>query len=114
MANLDRNAAWTAIQSSSAKRLLDLFAAEADRTADFSRNVATIHFDWSKTHLDGELLSSFEQVNKHFQHLFTQLFGGGTAELQLIESDDPLEAGLEILARPPGKKPQTMTLLSGG
>ena len=42
------------------------------------------------------------------------LFNGGTAELQLIESDDPLEAGLEILARPPGKKPQTMTLLSGG
>ena len=41
-------------------------------------------------------------------------FNGGTAELQLIESDDPLEAGLEILARPPGKKPQTMTLLSGG
>ncbi|MGO8477613.1 hypothetical protein ACC739_37430, partial [Rhizobium ruizarguesonis] len=40
-------------------------------------------------------------------------FGGGTAELQLIESDDPLEAGLEILSRPPGKKPQTMTLLSG-
>jgi ABC-type multidrug transport system ATPase subunit len=52
--------------------------------------------------------------NGHFQRLFTHLFGGGTAELQLIESEDPLEAGLEILARPPGKKPQTMTLLSGG
>ncbi|HXD46063.1 MAG TPA: chromosome segregation SMC family protein [Pseudolabrys sp.] len=60
------------------------------------------------------LLASFEQVNKHFQHLFTQLFGGGTAELQLIESEDPLEAGLEILARPPGKKPATLSLLSGG
>ncbi len=60
------------------------------------------------------LLSSFEQVNKHFQHLFAQLFGGGTAELQLIESDDPLEAGLEILAKPPGKKPATLSLLSGG
>ncbi|HEU5017817.1 MAG TPA: chromosome segregation SMC family protein [Pseudolabrys sp.] len=60
------------------------------------------------------LLASFEQVNKHFQHLFTQLFGGGTAELQLIESDDPLEAGLEILAKPPGKKPATLSLLSGG
>ncbi|HEU4661995.1 MAG TPA: chromosome segregation protein SMC [Pseudolabrys sp.] len=60
------------------------------------------------------LLSSFETVNKHFQHLFTQLFGGGTAELQLIESDDPLEAGLEILAKPPGKKPSTLSLLSGG
>ena len=45
------------------------------------------------------LLASFEVVNGHFQRLFTQLFGGGTAELQLIESDDPLEAGLEILAQ---------------
>ena len=60
------------------------------------------------------LLAAFDVVNGQFQRLFTHLFGGGTAELQLIESDDPLEAGLEILARPPGKKPQTMTLLSGG
>ncbi|MBD0416007.1 chromosome segregation protein SMC [Oryzicola mucosus] len=60
------------------------------------------------------LLAAFDAVNVHFQRLFAHLFGGGTAELQLIESDDPLEAGLEILARPPGKKPQTMTLLSGG
>ena len=60
------------------------------------------------------LLAAFDVVNGHFQKLFAHLFGGGTAELQLIESEDPLEAGLEILARPPGKKPQTMTLLSGG
>jgi chromosome segregation protein len=60
------------------------------------------------------LLASFEVVNGHFQRLFTTLFGGGTAELQLIESDDPLEAGLDILAKPPGKKPQTLSLLSGG
>ncbi|MEP9370938.1 chromosome segregation protein SMC [Mesorhizobium sp. KR1-2] len=60
------------------------------------------------------LLAAFDKVNVQFQRLFTHLFGGGTAELQLIESEDPLEAGLEILARPPGKKPQTMTLLSGG
>ncbi|MCO5063201.1 MAG: chromosome segregation protein SMC [Rhizobiaceae bacterium] len=60
------------------------------------------------------LLAAFDVVNGHFQRLFTHLFGGGTAELQLIESEDPLDAGLEILARPPGKKPQTMTLLSGG
>jgi chromosome segregation protein len=60
------------------------------------------------------LLEAFNIVNAHFQRLFSHLFGGGTAELQLIESEDPLEAGLEILARPPGKKPQTMTLLSGG
>lgn len=60
------------------------------------------------------LLVAFEKVNTQFQRLFSHLFGGGTAELQLVESDDPLDAGLEILARPPGKKPQTMTLLSGG
>ncbi|HMB47316.1 MAG TPA: chromosome segregation protein SMC, partial [Afifellaceae bacterium] len=60
------------------------------------------------------LLEAFDEVNGHFQSLFTHLFGGGTAELTLTESDDPLEAGLEIIAKPPGKKPQTMTLLSGG
>ena len=60
------------------------------------------------------LLASFEVVNNHFKHLFTQLFGGGTAELQLIEHEDPLEAGLEIVAKPPGKKPATLSLLSGG
>lgn len=60
------------------------------------------------------LLAAFDVVNEQFKRLFTHLFGGGTAELQLVESEDPLEAGLEILARPPGKKPQTMTLLSGG
>lgn len=60
------------------------------------------------------LLAAFDTVNGHFKHLFTQLFGGGTAELQFTESDDPLQAGLEILAHPPGKKPQVMSLLSGG
>ena len=60
------------------------------------------------------LLSSFEIVNVHFKDLFTKLFGGGEAELQLIESDDPLEAGLEIMAKPPGKKLQSLSLLSGG
>jgi chromosome segregation protein len=60
------------------------------------------------------LLAAFDTVNAHFQRLFTHLFGGGTAELQLVDAEDPLDAGLEIVARPPGKKPQTMTLLSGG
>src|SRR5438067_1114001 len=60
------------------------------------------------------LLASFELVSKHFKHLFTELFGGGTAELQLVEHEDPLEAGLEIVAKPPGKKPATLSLLSGG
>jgi chromosome segregation protein len=60
------------------------------------------------------LLASFKIVNENFKKLFAELFGGGTAELQLIESDDPLEAGLEIMAKPPGKKPATLSLLSGG
>lgn len=60
------------------------------------------------------LLAAFEIVNAQFQRLFSVLFGGGTAELKLVDSEDPLEAGLEIFARPPGKKPQVMTLLSGG
>jgi chromosome segregation protein len=60
------------------------------------------------------LLDAFETVNQKFGELFTTLFGGGKAELQLIESDDPLEAGLELLCHPPGKKPTTLSLLSGG
>ena len=59
-------------------------------------------------------LAAFEQVSGHFQQLFTKLFGGGKAELRLTESEDPLEAGLEIHASPPGKKLQVMSLLSGG
>jgi chromosome segregation protein len=60
------------------------------------------------------LLASFANVNANFQKLFAELFGGGHAELKLIESDDPLEAGLEIMAQPPGKKQVTLSLLSGG
>jgi chromosome segregation protein len=60
------------------------------------------------------LIAAFDVVNGHFKSLFATLFEGGEAELQLIESDDPLHAGLELLARPPGKRPQTLTLLSGG
>ncbi len=60
------------------------------------------------------LLTSFEEVDKHFQELFVRLFGGGRAHLELVESDDPLEAGLEIMASPPGKRLQVLSLLSGG
>ena len=61
-----------------------------------------------------QLLASFADVDAHFRELFKILFGGGTAELQLTEADDPLEAGLEILAQPPGKRLQSLSLLSGG
>ena len=60
------------------------------------------------------LLAAFEAVDGHFRRLFTALFDGGQAHLELIDSDDPLEAGLEILAQPPGKRLQSLTLLSGG
>ena len=60
------------------------------------------------------LLASFEKVNRNFQDLFAKLFEGGEAKLTLTESEDPLEAGLEIFARPPGKRLQSLALLSGG
>ncbi len=60
------------------------------------------------------LLDAFETVNSNFASLFKRLFNGGQAELRLIDSDDPLEAGLEIMASPPGKKLASMSLMSGG
>jgi chromosome segregation protein len=60
------------------------------------------------------LLEAYERVDGHFRRLFTTLFDGGQAHLELVESDDPLEAGLEIMAQPPGKRLSTLTLLSGG
>jgi len=60
------------------------------------------------------LLEAFEKVNDHFKSLFTALFRGGQAELRLVDADDPLAAGLEIFAQPPGKKLGTLNLMSGG
>jgi chromosome segregation protein len=60
------------------------------------------------------LADAFDTVNGHFARLFTTLFGGGEARLEMIESEDPMEGGLEIIAKPPGKKPATLSLLSGG
>ncbi len=60
------------------------------------------------------LLEAFDRVNENFGELFVKLFDGGRARLELIESDDPLSAGLEIIANPPGKRPTTLSLLSGG
>ena len=60
------------------------------------------------------LLEAFERVNRKFGEVYTKLFNGGNAKLELIDSDDPLEAGLEMLVSPPGKRLQSITLLSGG
>ena len=61
-----------------------------------------------------KLLSAFEDVNKNFAYLFEKLFEGGNARLELLASDDPLQTGVEIFARPPGKKLTSINLLSGG
>ena len=60
------------------------------------------------------LIEAFEKVNKKFNDVYTKLFSGGTAKLEFVDSDDPLEAGLELLASPPGKRLQSISLLSGG
>ncbi len=61
-----------------------------------------------------KLLEAFEKVNRKFNEVYTKLFNGGNAKLELIDADDPLEAGLEMLVSPPGKRLQSITLLSGG
>ena len=60
------------------------------------------------------LLNAFEKVNRKFNEVYTKLFNGGIAKLELVDSDDPLEAGLELLVSPPGKRLQSISLLSGG
>ena len=61
-----------------------------------------------------KLLEAFTKVNRKFNEVYTKLFSGGSAKLELVDSDDPLEAGLEMLVSPPGKRLQSITLLSGG
>ncbi|MEG6508764.1 chromosome segregation protein SMC [Methyloligella sp. 2.7D] len=90
---------------------------EMDRErADVEAAIASLRKAIADLNREGRkrLLDAFDTVNAHFKRLFEVLFGGGAAELQLVESDDPLQSGLEIVARPPGKKPQVLTLLSGG
>ena len=94
------------------KRIADLTAERDDLVAAIARLRRGI----SELNQEGRqrLLDSFETVNRQFTILFTRLFGGGRAHLTLTESEDPLEAGLEIMASPPGKKLQVLSLLSGG
>lgn len=83
---------------------------------DLIQAIAKLRQGISEINREGRarLLASFKDVDSHFQDLFVRLFGGGHAHLELTESDDPLNAGLEILASPPGKKLQVLSLLSGG
>jgi chromosome segregation protein len=83
---------------------------------DVEQAIAQLRQGISSLNREGRkrLLEAFDTVNAHFSRLFQTLFGGGTAELRLVDSDDPLESGLEIFAQPPGKKTQTLSLMSGG
>ena len=84
----------------------DLIAAKA-QILDLINNLNTTSGEMFRT--------TFERANRNFQTMFTKLFGGGEARLVLLENaEDPLECGIEIIARPPGKRPQSVTLLSGG
>jgi len=84
--------------------------------ADLEEAIKTLRSGIASLNREGRerLLTAFEQVNSNFSLLFTHLFGGGEASLVMVESDDPLEAGLEIMCQPPGKKLSTLSLLSGG
>ncbi len=84
--------------------------------ADLEEAIRTLRNGIASLNREGRerLLTAFEEVNTNFGLLFTHLFGGGEARLMLVESDDPLEAGLEIMCQPPGKKLSTLSLLSGG
>jgi chromosome segregation protein len=86
----------------------DQLAAERDDLVEAIRRLAGAIGNLNREGRE-RLLAAFGTVNAHFGRLFTRLFGGGEAELTLIDSDDPLEAGLEILARPPGKKPTSLS-----
>jgi chromosome segregation protein len=83
---------------------------------DLSEAIRTLRGGIASLNKEGRerLLTAFEQVNSNFAMLFTHLFAGGEANLVMVESDDPLEAGLEIMCQPPGKKLSTLSLLSGG
>ncbi|SLN23802.1 Chromosome partition protein Smc [Roseovarius litorisediminis] len=87
----------------------------AEKT-DLEEAIKTLRSGIASLNREGRerLLTAFEQVNSNFSLLFKHLFGGGEANLVMVESDDPLDAGLEIMCQPPGKKLATLSLLSGG
>ncbi len=91
-------------------------ATGAAERADLETAIARLRGSIGSLNREGRvrLLEAFKTVDGHFRQLFGTLFEGGTAHLELTESDDPLAAGLEIMAQPPGKKLQSLTLLSGG
>jgi chromosome segregation protein len=98
------------------KELEEQAALTAAEKAELDTAIARLRGSIGSLNREGRqrLQAAFKAVDAHFRTLFSDLFGGGEAQLALTESDDPLEAGLEIMAQPPGKKLQSLTLLSGG
>ncbi len=99
-----------------AREVQEEFDTLSSEKADLEAAIAKLRTGITSLNREGRerLLRAFEEVNKSFELLFKHLFGGGEAKLVLVESDDPLEAGLEIMCQPPGKKLSTLSLLSGG
>ena len=97
-------------------RIEEEHGASASEQAELTEAVARLRGSISNLNREGRerLRKAFEEVNTHFQELYPRLFQGGQAHLALVDSDDPLEAGLEIFAQPPGKRLQSLSLLSGG
>ena len=97
-------------------RIEEEHGTNASEQAELNEAVARLRASIGNLNREGRerLRAAFEEVDGHFRVLFTRLFQGGQAHLALVDSDDPLEAGLEIYAQPPGKKLQSLSLLSGG
>ncbi len=92
------------------------FAQSEAECAEITAGIAKLRAALAHINHEGRerLAAVFTQIDRHFQALFARMFGGGRAHLALVGSDDPLQAGLEIYAQPPGKKPASLALLSGG
>ncbi|MCB9962798.1 MAG: chromosome segregation protein SMC [Hyphomonas sp.] len=99
-----------------AAELEERLGAQVTEKEDLVQAIAKLRQGVEALNAEGRerLVAAFEQVNEHFKALFTALFRGGQAELRLVDADDPLQAGLEIFAQPPGKKLGTLNLMSGG
>lgn len=99
-----------------AKEVQEEFDTLNGEKADLEEAIKALRSGIASLNREGRerLLTAFEQVNSNFAMLFKHLFGGGEANLVMVESDDPLDAGLEIMCQPPGKKLSTLSLLSGG
>ena len=98
------------------KELESTQGSSAEEQAELTEAVNRLRGSIGSLNREGRerLRTAFEEVDTHFRRLFTRLFEGGSAHLALVDSDDPLQAGLEIYAQPPGKRLQSLTLLSGG